>query len=304
MCQGALFRLLGYEIDTDTAIDILEDRWKTPEGTDQPTLTLFKEMSHIWKLMKDGEVDIVITEEDFRHYWRRARERTASSFSRLHFGHYKAAAYSKYLSEVHALKLSLIAQTGSAPERWARGLSVMLEKIAGVAIVTKLRAILLMEADFNYHNKLIFGKRMMDLARRHGIVPEEIFSEKERTAEDAVLAQVLAYDIARQKRAPFIVASVDAAQCYDRIAHSIAAFLLKASKVPDSSIRCMLKPIQEMEFFIRTAFGESETSVGGKDKPKQGGCQGNEAAPPMWQQISTTMLRAPPRIIVLVKISS
>ena len=26
VCQGALFRLLGYEIDTDTAIDILEDR--------------------------------------------------------------------------------------------------------------------------------------------------------------------------------------------------------------------------------------------------------------------------------------
>ena len=85
---------------------------------------------------------------------------------------------------------------------------------------------------------------------RHGLVPEDIFSEKERTAEDAVLAQVLAYDITWQKRAPFIVASVDAAQCYDRIAHSITALSLKAPKVPDSSIRCMLKPIQEMEFFI------------------------------------------------------
>ena len=35
------------------------------EGTDESTLTLFKEMLHIWQLMKDGEVDIVITEEDF-----------------------------------------------------------------------------------------------------------------------------------------------------------------------------------------------------------------------------------------------
>ena len=67
VCQGALFRLLGYEINTETAIDILEDRWKAPEGTDQSTLTLFKEMHHIWNMMKDGEVDIVITEEDFRH---------------------------------------------------------------------------------------------------------------------------------------------------------------------------------------------------------------------------------------------
>ena len=31
-------------------------------------------------------------------------------------------------------------------------------KDAGLALVSKLRAILLMEADFNMHNKLIFGK--------------------------------------------------------------------------------------------------------------------------------------------------
>ena len=84
---------------------------------------------------------------------------------------------------------------------------------------------------------------MIDLARRHGVVPHEIFSKKERTAEDAVLAQVMAYDIARQKQAPFIVASDNAAQCYDRIAHSIAALSLRASKVLESLIGCMLKPI-------------------------------------------------------------
>ena len=168
----------------------------------------------------------------------------------------------------------------------------MLEKVAGVALVTKLRAILLMEADFNFHNRLIFGKRMLDLARKHGIVPPEIYSEKGRTAEDAVLHQVLAYDIARQTKAPLIVASVDAAQCYDRIAHSIADLTLRAAKVPASSIKCMLKPIREMEFFIKTAFGESDSYVGGKENPKQGSCQGNGGAPPTWQQISTTMLGA------------
>ena len=40
----------------------------------------------------------------------------------------------------------------------------MLEKFAGVALITNLRTILLMKADFNFHNKLIFGKQMMDLA--------------------------------------------------------------------------------------------------------------------------------------------
>ena len=155
----------------------------------------------------------------------------------------------------------------------------MLEKIAGVALVTKLRAILLMEADFNCHNKLIFGKRMLNLAREHNLVPDEIYSEKGRTAEDAILTQVLAYDIARQQRAPFIVASVDAAQCYDRVAHAMLALTLRASKVPESSVNCMLKPLREMEFFVRTAYGQSESYVGGKENIKQGEAQGNTAAP-------------------------
>ena len=50
-------------------------------------------------------------------------------------------------------------------------------------------------------------------------MPEEIYSEKGKgkTAEEAILQQVLLFDIARQLRRPLLVASVDTAQCYDRI---------------------------------------------------------------------------------------
>ena len=44
---------------------------------------------------------------------------------------------------------------------------------------------------FYFHNKLIFGMRMLDLAQRYGLVPDKIYSEKGRTAKDAVLHQVL-----------------------------------------------------------------------------------------------------------------
>ena len=37
--------------------------------------------------------------------------------------------------------------------RWAKGLSLMLEKMLGCTFLTKLRAILLMEAEFNHSNK-------------------------------------------------------------------------------------------------------------------------------------------------------
>jgi hypothetical protein len=35
----------------------------------------------------------------------------------------------------------------------------MLDKVAGVALVNKLQAILLMEGDFNYMNKWVFGHK-------------------------------------------------------------------------------------------------------------------------------------------------
>ena len=60
----------------------------------------------------------------------------------------------------------------------------MLEKTLGVTLVTKLRAILLMEADFNATNKIIYGNRKMEKAREYNLMPEEIFSERNRMADD------------------------------------------------------------------------------------------------------------------------
>ena len=55
--------------------------------------------------MSTGEINITVSAEDFQHYWRQMKERTALSVSGAHFGHYKAVGHSDFLSEVHALKL-------------------------------------------------------------------------------------------------------------------------------------------------------------------------------------------------------
>ncbi len=82
-------------------------------------------------------------------------------------------------------------------ERWSNDLSVMLEKMFDVRLVSKLRAILLMEADFNAMNKEVYGIRMLDNARRYKLTPEEIFSKQNCTAKDGGLAKTLFYNIAR-----------------------------------------------------------------------------------------------------------
>jgi hypothetical protein len=95
------------------------------------------------------------------------RESTSLSESGLHFGHYIAGCDSDHISYFHALKATLIVKRGIVLERWSRGLSVMLEKVFGCALITKLRSILLMEADFNSTNKIIYGNRMLEKVRKY-----------------------------------------------------------------------------------------------------------------------------------------
>jgi hypothetical protein len=89
----------------------------------------------------------------------------------------------------------------------------MLEKTLGVTLITKLRAILLMEGNFNATNKIVNGTRMLENACKHQLIPEEIFSKRNRMANDRTLCKMLFYDITRQARVPGAIASVDASTC-------------------------------------------------------------------------------------------
>ena len=225
---------------------------------------------------------------DFVKYWRGARERTSSSLSGRHFGHYKAAAYHTKLAEIHATVGHLASHSGLCLSRWCKGLTVMLEKEEGNIRVDKLRAILLMEADFNFLNKLLFGHRLVKQIEFFHRFPNELYGS--RTALSAILVAInrrLTIDIFKQKRRAGIIAGVDAAQCYDRIVHSLSILLCQREGAPISSLLMMFGAIQSMVFYLRTTFGDSLTSYGGlQDIPFQGSCQGNGASPAMWLIIS------------------
>ena len=98
-------------------MEILEGTFTPPKGTDPATIIILNEIARIYKLMGEGKVSIIITKEDFQHYWKRVKERTTSSYSGRHFGYYKSAAHSDYLLEVHARHLALITKTGATPSR-------------------------------------------------------------------------------------------------------------------------------------------------------------------------------------------
>ena len=72
----------------------------------------------------------------------------------------------------------------------------MLEKKQGDISVSKLRAILLIEADFNMKNKIIFNMRLILRLKKEGLIPKEIMGgRREKLAIHVVLNKKLLVDI-------------------------------------------------------------------------------------------------------------
>jgi hypothetical protein len=97
----------------------------------------------------------------------------------------------------------------------------------------------------------------------------------------------------RQARVPVAFASINASNCYDRIAHAMALLIFQAFGVSAPAINLMLSGIENMKFFLQTGFGDSTKFVGGAICIKmQGLTQGNSASTSGWAVISIIILNA------------
>jgi hypothetical protein len=256
---------LRYLSDKALAKAIKTGTYDIPSTLDPATAMILKEIGKLGiKIINCDSNEIIITPEDFKQFWKKVNEFTSSSMSGVHYGHYKAAIQDPQITNVLALQLTVIAHSGIPPESWSVGLQVMLEKIAGVCLVEKLRAIQLYEADFNCYNQFIFGRQAMQTLTDNGYIPEALFSQKGSPAEDEKFDETLMADLSRQARQPTTVVSADAAYCYDRVNHIIMSLVwlaLTNGNIP--AIVSMLICLQTMKFFQRTGFGESRTFFGG-----------------------------------------
>ena len=243
---------LGYLAEHEVSKSIINNEFVPDPLLDEYTNKFLSFISNRTQL---PAITADVMKEDFIYFWKGARERTSSSLSNRHFGHYKAASNSPMLSELHASFQHIVSHTGICLIRWAKGLTVMLEKLAGVIRVNKLRALLLMEADFNSVNKLIFGHRMIKQAEKHKRLPEELYSS--RSSLNAILVAInrrFVIDIFKQKRRSGAIAGVDAAQCYDRIVHSLSMLVSQREGAPLSSLMMMFGVIQSMFFYYQNYF--------------------------------------------------
>jgi hypothetical protein len=257
---------LRYLLDESLTKAIITGTYNIPTDLEPATAMILKEIGRLgMKIVNGNNNKIMIMPEDFKRFWKKVNKFTSLLMSGVHYKHYKATIQDLLSTEVLAMQITVIAWSGIPPESWSVGLQVMLEKIARVCLVEKLCAIQLYEADFNCYNQFIFGKQAMQMLAESGYIPEELFSQKGSTAEDAKFDKTLMADLSRQARQPMTVVLADAAYCYDRVNHAIMSLVwlvLTNGNIP--AIVTALICLQTIKFFQRTGFGESKTSFGGE----------------------------------------
>jgi len=173
------------------------------------------------------------------------------------------------------------------------GLQVILEKKVGAIHVDHLRAILLMEADFNAVMKLLIGHQMICNAIRNCTIPQECFgSLPEHTAIQVSLDRCLIGDVSQQRRSTLAVTSVNCLTCYDSVTHAPVSLACQWLGAPPSVLCTIFQMIQLMKFFLRTVYGDSTDFYGGGNNalPFQGICQGNRAGLAIWLATSIVLM--------------
>ncbi len=184
ICSGKLFDNFGYVANTLVLRAVLDGTYQTLANSDIATKELFDKIAAIRRIIPKDLAPIVITPEQWKRYWAIVNKESSSSESRLHFGHYIVGCMSDIVTHYHAARVLVVLAHAIQLERWSCGLLVMLEKMLGVTLVSKLQAILLMEADFNASNKIMYGVRMMQNVCNHRMMPKEIYSKKNRMADN------------------------------------------------------------------------------------------------------------------------
>jgi hypothetical protein len=116
--SGYLAQTIGLNIEKDGAQQILDGTFHP-----DPSVSLLPEtlriIDYLSRPCPPGSIPFpnIITPDDFKATYSIVKEKTSSSVSGRHVGHYKAAIYSALLTQVHSSMMSIPYMVGFSPTR-------------------------------------------------------------------------------------------------------------------------------------------------------------------------------------------
>ena len=87
---------------------------------------------------------------------------------------------------------------------------------------------MLFEADFNWLQKIVFSRKMTDLAKKQDLVPPEQCASPGKDGNEGTLLKVFHTDQLGTMHIPHATISADLENCYDLVAHAVAALGMRS----------------------------------------------------------------------------
>jgi hypothetical protein len=220
-----------------------------PDGTAvQMPADTFLETNTILDLLKqplpgaaDSEISSRISLHDYTSAIKVWKERTSTSPSGRHLGHYKllVKTFDPELKvatgEILQLMvdiMDLASNKGFILERWTKVINVMLYKKPGIYLNNKLRMIHLFEADYNFIIGTIFGRRALYSGVDNNTLHPSQWAQPGRQCSDVVVMCELTIAVAKMTKTPLAGFENDASACYDRIVMNMVAAVFDRLGVP------------------------------------------------------------------------
>ncbi|OEU23095.1 hypothetical protein FRACYDRAFT_233261 [Fragilariopsis cylindrus CCMP1102] len=298
LASPEVIRKIGFGADTKTAQHLLD-------GTGDPTDITDDEWSRfLLTSMKRNseELKIEITAEKMMEKYRRWKERTSTSPSGRHLGHFhslfrplkaKNKKHREQLDDIrdetidlHATMLQTAYDNEHVYKRWEYILTCMLAKESGIPRIHRLQVIHLYECDLNLLFSLFF-RELDQHCEDNFLLNKGVYGcRPNRRAMDPVFVDVTQNEMAMVTRKALVKFNNDATACFDRILVHLLSLCLQSVGMPKKLTKILGELLRVAKYAIKTGIGISkETYQHSDESPAFGSGQGSAASAQGWTKL-------------------
>ena len=298
--SGLIFDNLKFSSLSTAGSEILSGQVPPSWDVKDPRLLEFISSFAIPDNVKNAPpIQTTISEEDFVYGIKGWKEKTSTSPSGRHLGHYKAIIDDPALLSFYVKFLNTLVGNGLSLDRWQNAINVLIEKDPGEPKVNRLRIIHLFEADYNFVLKLLWGSRLVRRGEdKKQLNNNQHGSRHDRQGLDPVHLQLISMDLCRILKLDMASFDNDASACYDRIIVALGMLAARRLGMPDNAIRCHAQALEMMKYTVKTIYGISERNYKGTPfEPLFGTGQGSGASPAVWLTLVVILLNTLDRLI-------